>query len=591
MNIRKISNKLTHPAIIALLCILINHIYMHLCVKGDVQLNILWTYRAFTFVLFDIFSILILFEIITGLRRHRLAFTLTWAFWLIIDIANIVYSRFFHQYLSLGSISEASNLNGMWWTQYVSSSFHISDIMIIITSVLFIWNICKPAECLKGKFPLKKCVSVFFAVIITHAAISDTLRLIKKTFPQSLPAYLSDTQGNEFHRKAIFEQSLYFCSYGLLRTQIYFAFFYPSTNRKLTTDDINEIKRYVYNHDASLLPVTPDSFHLPGHYNVVFIIVESFMSHTSDLTVNGIEVTPNLNRLRHSAQTYFNSRVKCNRMLGESSDAQLIYFTGLLPLIGDITVSDIATKTLPSLPSLMKTQKGFHTYMTIPTKKHVWHQDEVNRIYGIDNLYSSVQDTSLFLDEDDNLFNFAITNESNMQQPYLHVILTASMHSPYDHTKPSLANVPLRFPPHFPPQYSNYLRSCWFTDKCIGRYISSLKQRHLYDNTIIIITSDHESHPELLQMPASKLSNCSLPLYIINAGIQPTATSLRNIEQIDLYPTLLDLFSLQSTWKGLGNSVFRPVAPSHKSDPQRRARISDKIIRGNYFAQPQSLTR
>lgn len=584
MNISETSSKYSKlRPFIALACIIANHAYMHMCVASDVSLNLMWAYRALTFLLFDVLFILLMFRIIVGSSRCRLALCLTWFFWLVIDLGNIVYSRFFYQYLTLGSLSEASNLNGLWWTQYISSAIHFSDIFLLFTSICFFCALRSKNNIWNNSFSWRKCLCALIVIVLPHTLMSDAMRLYKHTFPETLNMYLSDTQGQEFHRKSVLEQSLYFCSYGLVRTQLSFALFYPSTSRSLTSTEINEINEYVRDHHTSLLPINKESFHLPTDYNISFLIVESYMSHVSDLRICGMEVTPNLNRLKRTEGTYFNAHMRCNRELGESSDAQLIYFTGLLPLIGDITVSELATKTIPSLPALLTEQYGFTTHMTIPTKPHVWHQSEVNHVYGIQGLTSSVQSTNRFLDDDASLFQRAIADEQTMRQPFFHVILTASMHSPYDLRNPYLNDVPLRFPSDYTEEYCNYLRACWYTDKCIGQYINSLKQRGLYDKTVLIITADHESHPELLRMSANQLSDCYLPLFIIGAHI--SANDVRNgeIEQADLFPSLIDLFSIDSEWKGLGHSIFRPMGDNSQPNKAQRSHISDVIIRGNWF--------
>ncbi|MDE6648276.1 MAG: hypothetical protein K2K03_10745, partial [Prevotella sp.] len=72
--------------------------------------------------------------------------------------------------------------------------------------------------------------------------------------------------------------------------------------------------------------------------NIIFILVEPYMSFTSDMKVGGREVTPFLNSLKHSDKVYYNGRMRENVTLGESSDGQFIYMAGLLPLRSEVTV-------------------------------------------------------------------------------------------------------------------------------------------------------------------------------------------------------------------------------------------------------------
>ena len=67
--------------------------------------------------------------------------------------------------------------------------------------------------------------------------------------------------------------------------------------------------------------------------NLIFIIVESYLSQTSDLKVDGKEITPFLNRLKRDSTVYYNGQMQPNINIGESSDGQFIDMTGVLPLI------------------------------------------------------------------------------------------------------------------------------------------------------------------------------------------------------------------------------------------------------------------
>ena len=77
----------------------------------------------------------------------------------------------------------------------------------------------------------------------------------------------------------------------------------------------------------------------PNIKNIIFILVESYTAFTTDMKIDGKEVTPFLNRMRHSPGVYYNGNMKSNITIGQSSDGQFIYMSGLLPLRSIITVS------------------------------------------------------------------------------------------------------------------------------------------------------------------------------------------------------------------------------------------------------------
>ena len=70
-------------------------------------------------------------------------------------------------------------------------------------------------------------------------------------------------------------------------------------------------------------------------------MVESYMAAASKTTINGKEITPNLNALMKEKDGYVNLSMTSNRGSGVSSDAQISYFTGLLPIKNEIAVTRI----------------------------------------------------------------------------------------------------------------------------------------------------------------------------------------------------------------------------------------------------------
>lgn len=89
---------------------------------------------------------------------------------------------------------------------------------------------------------------------------------------------------------------------------------------------------------------------------------------------------------------------------------------------------------------------------------------------------------------------------------------------------------------------------------------------------------------------------CFTPFIILGAPVGIRYEKVMG--QIDMYPTLLDMFGLgEYGWRGLGRSVLRDDAPKCAVDASGRVlgddrdaerlreawRMSDVIIRGDYF--------
>ena len=102
--------------------------------------------------------------------------------------------------------------------------------------------------------------------------------------------------------------------------------------------------------------------------NVIFILVESLSSYPINKSFGGVEITPNINRLLPTA--YYNPNMESQAVLGESSDGQFIYLTGLLPLKSGVTINEIKADSITTFVSLAKQQMPrLYSQMTIPTSR------------------------------------------------------------------------------------------------------------------------------------------------------------------------------------------------------------------------------
>ena len=187
---------------------------------------------------------------------------------------------------------------------------------------------------------------------------------------------------------------------------------------------------------------------------------------------------------------------------------------------------------------------------------------------------------------DEEIFKLAQSKDIKMPQPFLSIILTASTHSPYNQAIEE--NTTFNFPKEYTQELQNYLINLHYTDRQIGNYILFLKQNQLYDNSIIVITSDHEAHADFLNLPPSlKHITHEIPLYIINVPNVIKRSSHDTIKQMDIFPTLLDLTGIQSSWRGVGRSLLMSdsIANSNREKERREnaQKISDIIIHSDYF--------
>jgi lipoteichoic acid synthase len=168
--------------------------------------------------------------------------------------------------------------------------------------------------------------------------------------------------------------------------------------------------------------------------------------------------------------------------------------------------------------------------------------------------------------------------DSKTQVPFFSMILTMSMHHPYDKCEDhgfSLSDASLT------PEYRNYLINCHFFDRQLEKYITALRKSGVYDKSVVVITADHHAHHSLLSMEEGEISE-ELPLYIVNGGIDQTTAWHGTCNQLDVYTTLLDLFGLTPQWRGFGHTLLKK--DYRNSVTEEVQTFSEWIIRSDYFA-------
>lgn len=511
-------------------------------------------------------------------RRLRTSLTVTFIITLLWSFCNVLYSRFFYQYLSRSAIGQAGNLTDDFMIDSAVAGIKIIDIFYPIMAALFCimiyqtWHTDIKAKSLKTFGIIWLIVfGMGFSVHVSYLFHPQkTIESVLRKTVYSSPIYdVLWPNWGVFHR-------------GSLRTLFldHLDHLFEGDIFEVTEQQKKEIEEEYRDHHLRVTKRTaPDSIK-----NIIFILVESYLSVSSDLIVDGQEITPNLNRLKHDSAVYYNGHMLPNVALGESSDGQLIYMAGLLPLHTEITAAKAKKKQIYGLPEQLKTISPNSTsYTLIPTRPTFWEQQGMTAAYGFEKLYSTVEYQGImkedlnddFLD-DEKIFPYATTVDKTITSPFMSLILTFSMHYPYDTFKEHGFYIKDK---NLPEKYRNYLTTCHYTDMQIGKYIDFLKERGLYNNSLIIIAADHDARPSYIDMDG--IVKPEIPLYIINGGITNATAWDGECNQLDVYTTILDIMGIKSKWRGLGHTLLNKDYKN--SVTEKKQIISDWIINSDYF--------
>lgn len=314
------------------------------------------------------------------------------------------------------------------------------------------------------------------------------------------------------------------------------------------------------NHDETHNEYT----NLADGMNLVIIQMEAINNFVIGLTINGIEVTPNLNRLVQES-IYF-SEFFATAGIGNTSDAEFSAMTGLYPMGQNFAVFENSGENYDSLPKKLKSI-GYDTFSLHGNIGEFYARNTSHLVtFGFDSHYD-IDDfnPSYYLNTwipDDEFLLESADIMSSYTNKFFAFPITISVHTPF------LANEHI-------PTYDfagvdgiarRYLHSVRYLDNAIGNFIEKMKSVGLYDNTVFAFYGDHTSSlfkPELTSIlkAGGRLQSNQLPEFeyrkemgkvpfIIHAPSILPAQEISLVRgTIDVYPTMVNLFGTYPTYK------------------------------------------
>jgi len=540
------------------------------------------------------------------IKRRKAWFFVVLVFFNSLLLSNILYYRTYKSLITVYTLQQGSNLKGLGPS--IIASFRNYDFFFILPSLILIAfyfvYFKKRLVTTPWHFRLRGWAIVMLPFII---AIYCNLR--QKDKNNEL-----ETEIDIFRYYPCYGSSYYSpLAYWVFQ---YYDYWETYQNRDLTSNDLSEIKSWIAEKEKSKGELNINTSKVKK--NLIVILVESLESWPIGCSIESTELMPNLNKLVKSRNNIYASHVLAQVKDGESSDAQLIINTGLLPVNTGSAFFRFSHQKYYSIANALKTRGNYNSMTIMGYAPAFWNQGEMNPQLGIDSLISSneLDMTDVFGMglSDESLFKQSITRMKTMQQPFYAQVVTLSSHMPFEIPED---RVNIKLPKDIPEVMTNYLRSVSYVDMAIGRFIEELKQNGLFDNSIIVITGDHnaladDQRKEFLKNKylARKISKYRfVPFLVLNAPVNLNYRGV--IGQIDIYPTLLDVLGVRDyEWNGLGNSLLSKRRDVFAVDPtltvfgdttkvgssniryyQKAWRISDLIIGKDYFKQMGALAQ
>lgn len=190
-------------------------------------------------------------------------------------------------------------------------------------------------------------------------------------------------------------------------------------------------------------------------------------------------------------------------------------------------------------------------------------------------------------------FNEFLASMHPRPKPTLYFMHTLFPHSPwflypsgkrYDVQSTGACGIPAMFPnslwgnDYWPivSSLQRYLLTLGYFDRLIQRLIDQLRKENLFDSSLIIFTADHgiafEPGDHRRAVTQTNFPDIlSVPLFVKLPGQTTGSIDDRNIETIDILPTITDVLKTRAGWKVDGVSLLDPAPPK---------RATKKILKG-----------
>lgn len=285
--------------------------------------------------------------------------------------------------------------------------------------------------------------------------------------------------------------------------------------------------------------------------NIILILMESFSANAIEVLGGEVGVTPNINRLSKEGILFSNMYANSFR-----TDRGIVAVLNgyLAQPTTSIMKYPAKSQTLPSIAKSLQ-KKGYTSDMLYGGDINFTNMQS----YFFSSGYSKVtadrdfplkSRLSKWGANDDITFAhlYQSMTDNSRKEPFFSTFLTLSSHEPFE--------VPynrLKDP---------YLNSVAFTDSCLGDFIDKLKKLPLWNNTLIVLVSDHG-----FRYPASVKEHdpkrYHIPMLWLGGAIKEPRVIANYGNQTDLAATLLYQLDLPHKEFTFSNNMVDSLQPAY----------------------------
>jgi lipoteichoic acid synthase len=331
-------------------------------------------------------------------------------------------------------------------------------------------------------------------------------------------------------------------------------------NRKLTGEE----KELINNFLSEKKNTGSNYKNIAKGKNLIILQVEALQQFVINRSINGQEITPNLNKLIKESTYFDNFYYQIGD--GNTSDAEFLVNTSLYPIKHGSVNFRYPGNTYSSIASILDSQ-GYATAGYHANRPTFWNRSIMYNSLGFKVLHGN---PSFNLDDkvgwglsDASFFKQAM-KLTDTNKPFYNLMITLSSHFPYNFDYSSRSKLDTG-------KYKNtllgrYLNAQNYVDSCIGDFVNELKKKGLFDNSVLLIYGDHYGIPkddakdllEFLNLKNNEFEWTKLqkvPFIVHYPGVENGTIKHTTGGELDIMPTVANLMGFEAPY-AIGKDLF-----------------------------------
>lgn len=330
--------------------------------------------------------------------------------------------------------------------------------------------------------------------------------------------------------------------------------------------------------------------------NVIAIHGESIQDFVMDLSFNGQEVTPTLNKM--AKEGIFFSNFYAQQSAGTSSDTEFTFATSLMPATSGTVAISYFDRDYETIQKILK-KEDYYVFSMHGNNGTYWNRNIFHEKFGYDDFYYYTKDYEI--DEkiglglsDKSFFRQSvplIKNIADEHKKFYGTMIMLTNHTPFTWIEPfsDYAVTKKYKDANGVEQVANYMegtklgsyiKSVHYADQALDQFLTDLDKQGLLDNTVVILYGDHnngigrndylklynydpltdsildETDPNYVQYNNyDHILNYKVPFIIWTKDKQFKKEVTEVMGMYDALPTLANMLGLKTNYN-LGHDIF-----------------------------------